>query len=919
MSIENFLPYYPIPKNIDFNRQITEKQEFFSLKLKKEPTEIPKGDLLDHQKIISRFLSPHTLYDEILLVHEPGTGKTCSAIGTIENNIQNPDSGIKRALILVKNVELIHTFIQHIINTCTKDKYKPKITDEIDEIEPEKREQWLFNRAKREVRKYYAFATHESFYLKVIKKLPENVLARKYSNCVIVFDEVHNISQSEMYQGYWEFLHLLENRKIMLLTGTPMRNDAEEIIPIMNLILPKAEQLQGDKFYTEMVVNNNLTNKGEDVLTKAFLGRVSYLRSIANIPKQFMGSIVPPLKHTTVFPLAYSSRQWEDYRRVFDADGGWYIKAQEASLFVYPDGSSGAEGYGRYVGVRGNNIRFNQPLLTGSVGEKLDMLYQYSSKYASIINYILSNPKQNVFIFSESITGSGAVILGLCLEYFGITRTTTGKVKSKAPRYAILANTNGNNINIKSVIDAFNRPSNAQGDYIRILIGGRKISEGFTFRNIQQIHVVQPHWNFAVIDQAIARGIRFGSHRNLPTNTKVSIFLYLNYYPNAPVDQLIDMRIYHRAEVKDVLIKQVEYLVKVSSFDCSLTYDKNIVLNGTERDCQFRDCLYKCKGVPEPYDEKKSIDYDTMPLHEPRLDKVVSFLEGVFKETFKISISDLEERSVFTQIELYQGINEIVKYNILLKNKYGFYSFLTQNEHYYYLIPSLYATDIWANYYAKFPTLYKGGDTRERMLTIATEEINADILELSNLSLEEQQEVIPTFPNNVIQMMIESSLLLEPKTPIANWILEHYKEFIFYGGDRVVVLLDKKRELVRGRWLDVEEEEVDSPYQLYGKLHRNKFTIVDYRTIEKTRAKGKNCSSYSKSELIGMLLLLGVEIDPRELPTVEEAMKIISYRQIELKPKDTEELRVIGFFGNKKINQLCDYVQIRLGELKLLV
>ena len=55
------------------------------------------GDLLKHQKLIARFFSSHTLYDELLMVHEMGTGKSCSAVGAVEQ-IRSEGGGFKGAV-----------------------------------------------------------------------------------------------------------------------------------------------------------------------------------------------------------------------------------------------------------------------------------------------------------------------------------------------------------------------------------------------------------------------------------------------------------------------------------------------------------------------------------------------------------------------------------------------------------------------------------------------------------------------------------------------------------------------------------------------------------------------------------------------------------------------------------------------------
>lgn len=82
MNIENFFPKFPNifnyendilnPYDGDFNDVIVTKKEFETLKLSKyeKLKTSAKGEQYDHQKIISRFFSSVTPYDQLLLFHE---------------------------------------------------------------------------------------------------------------------------------------------------------------------------------------------------------------------------------------------------------------------------------------------------------------------------------------------------------------------------------------------------------------------------------------------------------------------------------------------------------------------------------------------------------------------------------------------------------------------------------------------------------------------------------------------------------------------------------------------------------------------------------------------------------------------------------------------------------------------------------
>ena len=55
------------------------------------------------------------------------------------------------------------------------------------------------------------------------------------------------------------------------------------------------------------------------------------------------------------------------------------------------------------------------------------------------------------------------------------------------------------------------------------------ISEGYSFNNIQVIDIHSPWFNFAKTSQAIARGFRAGSHRDMMNSgyTDISVDIYL--------------------------------------------------------------------------------------------------------------------------------------------------------------------------------------------------------------------------------------------------------------------------------------------------------------------------------------------------------------------------------------------------------
>ena len=99
------------------------------------------------------------------------------------------------------------------------------------------------------------------------------------------------------------------------------------------------------------------------------------------------------------------------------------------------------------------------------------------------------------------------------------------------------------------------------------MLGTRTTGEGLDFSRIRQIHVM----SLGIIwyaDQIIGRGVRMKSHLSLPKEERnVEIFHHTTTPPESATikekeTETIDSRFYRKAEVKDIKIKDVEYLEK---------------------------------------------------------------------------------------------------------------------------------------------------------------------------------------------------------------------------------------------------------------------------------------------------------------------------------------------------------------------
>jgi len=140
LDIVDFLPKYPnidqyteedLNPYDDFYTYIYKKKEFYDERLP-EMEESPdrSGVLYKHQKIIARFFSSHTLFDQLLLLHEMGTGKTCSSVAAIET-IRKEHSRFTGAMIFASGEGLLNNYVNELVFKCTSGEYIPEYRTEL--------------------------------------------------------------------------------------------------------------------------------------------------------------------------------------------------------------------------------------------------------------------------------------------------------------------------------------------------------------------------------------------------------------------------------------------------------------------------------------------------------------------------------------------------------------------------------------------------------------------------------------------------------------------------------------------------------------------------------------------------------------------------------------------------------------------
>jgi hypothetical protein len=383
---------------------------------------------------------------------------------------------------------------------------------------------------------------------------------------------------------------------------------------------------------------------------------------------------------------------------------------------------------------------------------------KYSSKIANICSHI-RNSEGIVLVYSQWIDG-GIVPMALALEEMGFTRYGTEKytrplfktpptepidsltMKSKSEvamggspteatddysektepktrfrqaKYLIITGESAFSPNNIEDIKYLNQPKNNSGEFVKVVLISKAAAEGIDFKNIRQIHVMEPWFNMNRIEQIIGRGVRNLSHCSLPFEKRnVEIFLHATILtPDTGTSkETTDLYIYRLAEKKAVKIGNISRLLKETAIDCILNIaqtnysaDKIAALTQNTKVqiqtssgrtieyivgdkpytdiCDYKDnCNFTCSpGLPDGQTEIPETEIIRSTYNEVFLranqDRIIKRIRELFKD-----IPGQHMGRVFYHIdELIPAINIVKEYPI--EQIYSSLTYLIDNKHEY--------------------------------------------------------------------------------------------------------------------------------------------------------------------------------------------------------------------------------------------
>jgi len=687
---------------------------------------------------------------------------------------------------------------------------------------------------------YYRFMSYRSFYKKVLgEKIVEKVktadnkikvtyrktedgeferdvaIDRIYNlnNSLVIVDEAHNLTGNAYGDALMKVIQNSVNLKIVLLTATPMKNLADDIVELVNFLRPYDDPILRDKIFTsEKNHEMNFKPGGEEYLKKMTSGYVSYLRGAdpMTFAKRVEKGVIPNgLLFTSVVQcdmLPFQRKIYDETIKLAQEEDTLDRKSEAVANFAFPGLSPDKKEVVGYYGREGvnivkNQIKNNSELLTKKIANDIlknkDLendhdLYTLSEdgktisgkilqykylKYFSIKFYkalkkisrlywnkkgpktafVYSNlVKVGIELFEEILKQNGYLeyddkqaykIKNDTICYFcghkykyhkdnivelpnnynedGSESSSEYKKNSKSkdiPEHkfgpAIFVSVTGKSSEEMAEIipeekqqilnERFNNIDNIDGKFVKLVLGSKVMNEGVSLKNVAEVHILDVYFNLGKVDQVIGRGIRHCSHMQVMTKENpfpdVNIYKYAVSLGKNAQSLSSEEELYRKAELKYILIKKVERIIKENAIDCPLFRNKNIFTEeietfkncakpGEEHEpgqitcsglCDYMDCNFKCDshGLNEKYFEnniyknlkKEEIDYTTFSQSQNLARNEIDVTKTKIKELYRIkyvytlkdiinyvkSTLDEDKKDLFDDFFIFKALDEMI-------------------------------------------------------------------------------------------------------------------------------------------------------------------------------------------------------------------------------------------------------------------
>lgn len=489
-------------------------REYYQLRDKRSMDTICKSNndfrLQVQQEFLKKYVIDNPNWKSLLLYHQIGSGKTCTAITIAEQYMaSNPANSVT----VILPARLRTNFYDELVSPCGMDRYISK--DDFDAYQSsetlESTKKRIRTRFMASISEKYNIVSFEQFRISAQARRRELAQwARDFTrNKLIVIDEVHNLlSSSYDLQGY---------KKVDFTGELPMGIRGINTI-ITKYLMTHAHPTCKFVFLTATPVFDNLGQFKELVLLMNPNARIKRTAKIADVIHFLKGKV-------SYFPgvsqHAYPSMKYHHHNVVMSQTQDTVIEVIQAESNDVHDPEKEA--------FMSKERQASLACLPGrakvekNVDRVINDIAEYAPKIKTFLRQIQKKKHFGKHLVYSSFIKTGLQVVEALLRKHGWVSLSDVKDDEEAWRsnyYKVYATWDGSvkDYDKQLIKRVVNGRDNVDGKLVRVILGSPSIREGVSFKHIQHMHLLDPVWNSSAKAQVEGRAVRFCSHVDIPVD-----------------------------------------------------------------------------------------------------------------------------------------------------------------------------------------------------------------------------------------------------------------------------------------------------------------------------------------------------------------------------------------------------------------
>jgi len=215
--------------------------------------------------------------------------------------------------------------------------------------------------------------------------------------------------------------------------------------------------------------------------------------------------------------------------------------------------------------------------------------------------------------------------------------------------------------------------------------------------------------------------------------------------------------------------------------------DLKTIINFLEDDYTEWEIINSIKKLISPEEKIYYKDYLKIYSEKSSIQKIINKITKIFRRSFKSNFKTIQKECAnYTDFEIITALKKIIDENIVIKNKYGFSSYLREYNNIYFLINNLsIQINSFSGYYVEYPNIIKG-ESWDSLFSSFQMKLLPNFIEsiFKVKTMSKFSNLIKSVPEEIQELLIESAIIANNQKINKNkitqqFILDYFSNYIF--------------------------------------------------------------------------------------------------------------------------------------------